>query len=153
VVECVCWRHTTRSDVTWVCMMSAADENVIRTFGGARCGAPVPWRGFFVSDGGCCGSARLRWVRVWISKWVARKLSGGQISSFRKLRLAVCTVRCRYGSTNMGEVGSVGKRWTVPIVQHALCPPVSRSSGGQARSEDGRRCSFELPTHPCFAIQ
>ena len=30
------------------------------------------------------------------------------------------------------------------------CPPVLRSMGGQAQSEDDRRCSFELPTHPRF---
>jgi hypothetical protein len=50
----------------------------------------------------------------------------------------------------MGELGSVGKRWTVHVVQRALRPPVSRSSGGRALSEDGRRRSFELPTHPCL---
>jgi hypothetical protein len=51
VVGCVCWRHTTKSDGTSVWWMLAADVNV-RTLGGARCGAPVPWRGVFVSDGG-----------------------------------------------------------------------------------------------------
>jgi hypothetical protein len=45
-VGCVCWRHTTKSDGTWVWWMLAADINV-RTLGGARCGAPVPWRGIF----------------------------------------------------------------------------------------------------------
>jgi hypothetical protein len=34
------------SDGTWVWWMSAADANV-RTLGGARCGAPVPWREVF----------------------------------------------------------------------------------------------------------
>jgi hypothetical protein len=88
-----------------------------------------------------------------ISKWVARGLSGGHNSNFGKLRLAVCTVWCRYGSTDLGELSSVGKRWTVPVVQRALCPPVCRSLGGHALSEDGRRCSFELPTHSRFAVQ
>ena len=87
-------------------------------------------------------------VCILISKWVARGLSGGHNSNFGKLRLVVCTVWCRYGSTDMGEISSVGKRWTVPVVQRALCPPICRSLGGQALSEDSRRCSFELPTHP-----
>jgi hypothetical protein len=90
--------------------------------------------GFFVSDGGLRASAVLRWVCILISKWVARGLPGGHNSNFGKLRLAVCTVRCLYGSTDMGELGSVGKRWTVHVIQRALCPPVYRSSGGQARS-------------------
>jgi hypothetical protein len=42
VVGSVCWRHTTMYDGTCVCWMLAADVNV-RTLGGARCGAPVPW--------------------------------------------------------------------------------------------------------------
>jgi hypothetical protein len=54
----------------------------------------------------------------------------------------------------MGELGSGGKSWTVHVVQRALlCPPVCRSSGGHARSEDGRRCSFKLPTHPLYVVQ
>jgi hypothetical protein len=53
----------------------------------------------------------------------------------------------------MGELGSGGERWTVPVVQRALCRLVCRSSGGQARSEDGRRCSFKLPTHPRYVVQ
>jgi hypothetical protein len=151
-VGCVCWRHTTMYDGAWVWWMLAADINV-RTLAGARGGAPPPWRGSFVSDGEFCVSVVLRRVRVWISKWVARELSGGQNSKLGKLRLAVCTVWCLYGSTDLGEMGSVGKRWTVPTVQQALCPLVLRSSGGHALSEDGRRCSFELPTHPCLAVQ
>jgi hypothetical protein len=67
--------------------------------------------------------------------------------------LVVCIVWCPYGSIDMGELGSVGKRWTVSVVQRTLCPRVFRSSGGHALSEDGRRCSFELTTHPCFAVQ
>jgi hypothetical protein len=88
-----------------------------------------------------------------ISKWVARELSGRRYSKFCELRLVVCTVWCRYGSTDMGELGSVGEWWTVAVVQRALCPPVCRSSGGHARSEDGRRCSFKLPTHPRYVVQ
>jgi hypothetical protein len=148
VVGCVYCRHTTKYDGTWVCWILTADVNV-RTLGGARCGAPVPGRGIFVRDGGLCRSAMLRWVCVWISKWVARELSGGHNSNFGKLRLSVCTVSCLYGSIDLGELGSVRKRWTVHVVQRALCPRVFRSSGGQALSEDGRRCSFELPTHLC----
>jgi hypothetical protein len=108
--------------------------------------------GLFVSDDGVCRSVVLRRVRFWISKWAARELSGGHNLKLGKLRIAVCTVWCRYGSTDMGALGSGGKRWTVHVVQRALCPPVLRSSGGQARSEDNRRCSFELPIHPCFAV-
>jgi hypothetical protein len=113
----------------------------------------VSGRGFFVSDDGVRMSVVPRRVHAWISKWVARELSGGQNSKLGKLRLAVYTVWCRYGSIDMGELGSFGKRWTVHVVQRALCPPVLRSSGGQARSEDDWRCSFELPTHPYFVIQ
>jgi hypothetical protein len=64
----------------------------------------------------------------------------------------MCTVWCRYGSTDLGELGTGGERWTVPVVQRALCPPVYRSMGGHAQSEDGRRCSLELPTHPRFVV-
>jgi hypothetical protein len=70
---------------------------------------------------------------------------GGRISELLKLRLAVCTVRCRYGSIDLGELSSVGKRWMVPVVQQALCPPVCRSLGGQALSEDGRGCYRPIP--------
>ena len=42
----VWWRHTTRSDGTWVCSSRAFDGNV-RTLGGARESAPVPWEGGF----------------------------------------------------------------------------------------------------------
>jgi hypothetical protein len=51
-VECVievvnmCWRHTTMLDGTWVCFLLASGVNV-RTLGGARGGAPNPWRGEF----------------------------------------------------------------------------------------------------------
>jgi hypothetical protein len=78
-----------------------------------------------------------------ISKLVARELSGGHNSNLGKLRLFVCTVWCRYGSTDLGELGSGGKRWTVPVVQRALYPLVCRSLGGHALREDGRRCSLE----------
>jgi hypothetical protein len=107
----------------------------------------------YVSDGRFCLSVVLRWVRVGISKWVARELLGKYNSKFGKLRLAVCTVWYLYGSINLGELGSVGKRMTVPFVQRTLCPLVLRSSGDHALSEWGRRCSFELPTHPCFSVQ
>jgi hypothetical protein len=131
VVAFVCWRHTTKSDGTWVYWMLAADVNV-RTLGGAW-GARRPRGGrSFVSDVGFFMSAVLRWVHVWISKWVARGLSGGQNSKLGKLRLAVCIVWCLYGSTNLGEMGSVGKRWTVPLVRRPLCPPILSSSRGQA---------------------
>jgi hypothetical protein len=110
--------------------------------------------GFFVSDDGMCRSVVHRRVRFWMtSKWAARELSGGQNLKLGKLRLAVFTVWCRYGSIYLGELGSSGKRWTVHVVQRALSPPALRSSGGQARSEDDRRCSFELPIHLCFAVQ
>jgi hypothetical protein len=46
VASCLCWLHMTTSDGTWVWWMLAADVNV-RTLGEARCGAPVPWKGFF----------------------------------------------------------------------------------------------------------
>jgi hypothetical protein len=68
-VECVCWRHTTRPDGTWVWWRLAADRNV-RTLGGARCGAPPP-RGLFVSESCFCPILVLRRVHVWNSKWVA----------------------------------------------------------------------------------
>jgi hypothetical protein len=92
-------------------------------------------------------------VCILISKWVARGLSGGHNSNFGKLRPAVCTVWYRYGSTDMGELGSGGKRGTAHVVQRALCPPLCRSLGGHAMSEDGRRCSFKLPTHPRYVVQ
>jgi hypothetical protein len=150
-VGCVCWRHTTMPDAAWVWRRSAADVNV-RTLGGARCGAPPPG-GDFVSDVWVRLVVVMEWVHVWISKWVARELSGRQISKFWKLRLAVCTVLCFYGSTDLGKLGSGGERWTVHVVQRALCPPVYRSSGGHARSEDGRCSSFKLPTHPRYVVQ
>jgi hypothetical protein len=62
IVGCVCWRHTTTSDGTWVWFLLAADMNV-RTLGWARCGAPNPWRGVFVSDVELCGVAVL-WVGI-----------------------------------------------------------------------------------------
>jgi hypothetical protein len=87
-------------------------------------------------------------------KWVARKISGGHDLKMIKLRLAVCTGWCVCGSTDRSEHGSGGERWTLLVVQRAHCPPVCRSSGGQAMSEDGRCVSsFERPTHPCFAVQ
>jgi hypothetical protein len=73
-VDCVCWRHTTRPDGTWVWWRLAADGNV-RTLGRARCGAPLPRRGFFVIEGRFCLCVVLRRVLVRNSKWVARKLS------------------------------------------------------------------------------
>jgi hypothetical protein len=151
-VGCVCWRHTTKPDGAWVWRMLAADVNV-RTLGGARCGAPPPGRGGFVSDGCFWLVVVLDWVHVRISKWVARELSGRQNSKLWELRLVVCTVWCRYGSTHMGELGSGGERWTVHVIQRALCPPVYRSSGGHARSEDGRCSSFKLPTHSRCVVQ
>ena len=45
-VVSVCWRHTTRSDGTWVCFSRTSDGNV-RTLGGARESAPAPWEGDF----------------------------------------------------------------------------------------------------------
>jgi hypothetical protein len=122
----------------------------------ARWGAvwcATPGRGVFVSDGCFWVVVVLEWVHVRISKWVARELSGRQNSKLWEVRLAVCTVWCRYGSTDMGELGSGGERWTVPVIQRALCPTVYRSSGGQARSEDGRCSSFKLPTHPRCVVQ
>jgi hypothetical protein len=122
----------------------------------ARWGAvwrAAPGEGVFVSDGRFGLSVVLDWVHFMISKWVARELSGRRNSKLWELRLAVYTVWCRYGPTDLGELGSIGTRWTVRVVQRALCPPVCRSSGGQARSEDGRRCSFKLPTHPLYVVQ
>jgi hypothetical protein len=104
----------------------------------------------FLSDVGLLRSAILRCVRSSVSKWVTRELSGGQNLNLGKLRLVVCTVWCRYVSTDLGEMVSVGKRWAVHVDRRALCPLVCRSSGGHVLSADGRRCSFELPTHPCF---
>jgi hypothetical protein len=40
----------------------------------------------------------------------------------------------------------------VPLILRP-CPPISRTMGGQALSEDDRRCSFELPTHPRYVVQ
>jgi hypothetical protein len=73
-VDCVCWRHTTRPDETWVWRRLAADGNV-RTLGGARCGAPPARRGFSISEGCFCSFVVLRRVHVLNSKWVARELS------------------------------------------------------------------------------
>jgi hypothetical protein len=70
--------------------------------------------------------------------------------------LESCSLLCvpsGVATDDLGELSSVGKRWTVHVLQRALCPPVCRSLGGHALSEDGRRCSFELPTHPRFAVQ
>jgi hypothetical protein len=80
--------------------------------------------------------------------------SGCRGDRIRISEVALCCVyrMVPYGSIDMGELGLVGKRWTVHVVQRALCPLVCRSSGGQAESDDGCRCSFELPTHPCFAV-
>jgi hypothetical protein len=39
VVGCGCWRHTTKFDGTWVCILLAADMTV-RTLSWARCSAP-----------------------------------------------------------------------------------------------------------------
>jgi hypothetical protein len=49
----------------------------------ARWGAvwrAAPGEGGFVIDGGICLFVVMRWVQVWISKWVARELSGGRFS-------------------------------------------------------------------------
>jgi hypothetical protein len=98
--------------------------------------------GFIVNDVELCGCSGLWVVRDVLLKRVARKLSGGQNSNFGSWAFAVCAVCCSYGSTNRGELGSVGKRWTVHVVQWAMWPQVYRSWGGQARSEDGRHSSF-----------
>jgi hypothetical protein len=109
VVGCVCWRHTTIYDGTWVLRMLAADVNVM-TLGKACVGAPALWRGGF------CKRWQILCVRNTVGgTWVGFELGGaravgGQSSKFGKLRLVVCTVWCRYGSTNLSELGSVGKR-------------------------------------------
>jgi hypothetical protein len=73
-VGCVYWLHTTMPNGAWVWCLLTADVNV-RTLRRARCGAPPPGREFrnrwFVVQ---------KWVHAWISKWVARELSGGRIS-------------------------------------------------------------------------
>jgi hypothetical protein len=83
----------------------------------------VMWRAvsvkgcFFVSDGVWRGITVSCVVCVVFLERVARKLSEGLNSNYRKLGLAVCTVCYGYGSTDlMGELGFVGKRWPVLIV-------------------------------------
>jgi hypothetical protein len=75
---------------------------------------------YLVSGVELCGCAILWVVRDVLLKRVARKLSGVRNSNMGELRLAVCTVCYGYGSANRGELGSVGKRWTAPVVQRAL---------------------------------
>jgi hypothetical protein len=53
-------------------------------------------------------------------KWVALNPSGEHNSNFGKLRLAACTVYRVYGSNDLGELGSGGKRWPVHVVRQAL---------------------------------
>jgi hypothetical protein len=76
--------------------------------------------GFFVSGVELRGCALLWEVSDVFLKRVARKMLGEHNSNLGKLRLAMCTVCCVYGSIDHGELSSVGKRWTVRAVQRAM---------------------------------
>jgi hypothetical protein len=77
VVGCVCWRHTTMLDGFGGCWRRTGTSG--RSVG--RGVAPRPRGGEnFVIEGCFCSFVVLKRVHVWISKWVARELSGRQNS-------------------------------------------------------------------------